>query len=428
VLEACASTGRTPSVEDLRTAPLPGPNALWLPPAALKAYLIDHGIPDDGTVLRRGLLQRAAVRTLALQHVGGLVWPRGVLEMPTGTGKTVAAALVILRYDLPTLYLVPNTTLLGQTQRALAALLERPIGLLGDGKKDVQEITVSTIQTASRLSKAPEFRKYLESVPVLIGDEVHLVGASGMWIDVTKRTPAYVKVGFTATALRRHDVGDVGLVAAFGDVLYKLPSIQLMRSGVLANVKIYLCAVNEPKHLSWATWERAFDEGMVENEVVNATAGAAVQRFLTAGRPTLVLVRYRRQGFQVRDRLRYKEKLPTVYIDGDTPTDERLAVQARLARGERLAVVSTPALDIGIDLPNVRAMVLLSGGKSENKAIQRIGRGTRRKADGDNTVLVLDFLPQMNRYLYEHAKQRYRIYQSEQWPVQLVRGLDELDI
>ena len=94
---------------------------------------------------------------------------------------------------------------MGQTQRVLSALLERPIGMLGDGKKDVQEMTVSTIQTASRLSKAKEFRKYLESVPVLIGDEVHLVGARGMWVDVTKRTPAYVKVGFTATALRRHD-------------------------------------------------------------------------------------------------------------------------------------------------------------------------------------------------------------------------------
>jgi hypothetical protein len=114
---------------------------------------------------------------------------------------------------------------------------------------------------------------------------------------------------------------------------------------------------------------------MVENERVNATAGAAVKRCVRAGRPTLVLVRYRRQGFQVRDRLRYKEKLPTVYVDGDTPTDERQEVQARLARGEVLAVVSTPALDVGVDLPNLRAVVLLSRGKSENKAIQRIGAG-----------------------------------------------------
>jgi superfamily II DNA or RNA helicase len=167
---------------------------------------------------------------------------------------------------------------------------------------------------------------------------------------------------------------------------------------------------------------------MVENERVNATAGAAVKRCVRAGRPTLVLVRYRRQGFQVRDRLRYKEKLPTVYVDGDTPTDERQEVQARLARGEVLAVVSTPALDVGVDLPNLRAVVLLSRGKSENKAIQRIGRGLRRKSDGDNTVLVLDFLPHMNRDLYEHAKPHDRIDQSEQWPVQLVRGLDELDI
>jgi superfamily II DNA or RNA helicase len=178
------------------------------------------------------------VSALALQQVAGLPWPRGVLELPTGTGKTVAAALLIAHYYLPTLSLVPTKTLLGQTQRVLSTLLERPVGMLGDGHKDVQEIMVSTIQTASRLSKVKEFRKYLESVPVLIGDEVHLVGTRGMWVDVTKRTPAYVKVGFTSTAPRRHDAGDVGLVAAFGDVVYTLPSIALMRAGVTANVKI----------------------------------------------------------------------------------------------------------------------------------------------------------------------------------------------
>ena len=156
-------------MEDLRRPPLPGPNALWLPPFALREYLVEHGVPDDGTVLRRGLLQRAAVSALFLQQVAGLPWPRDVLELPTGTGKTVAAALLIARYNLPTLYLVPNKTLLGQTQRVLSTLLERPVGMLGDGQKDVQEVTESTIQTAARMSKAKEFRKYLESVPVLIG-------------------------------------------------------------------------------------------------------------------------------------------------------------------------------------------------------------------------------------------------------------------
>jgi superfamily II DNA/RNA helicase len=94
-----------------------------------------------------------------------------------------------------------------------------------------------------------------------------------------------------------------------------------------------------------------------------------------------VLVRFRRQGFQVRDRLRFKEKLPTVYINGNTPTEERQEVQAWLARGEMLAVVSTPALDVGVDLPGLRAVVLLSDGKSENKAIQPIGRGLRRNPE-----------------------------------------------
>jgi superfamily II DNA or RNA helicase len=424
VLDACAGKGLAVRLDDRRRAPLPGPRSLWLTPVALQEYLTARGIPDDGGVLRRVLYQRRAVRELWEHTVGGLPWPRGVMEMATGSGKTVAAAVAILRYDLPTLYLVPNKTLLAQTQRVLARVLERPVGLLGAGKREFEEVTVATVQTASRLSKSREFRKYLETVPMVVGDEVHLLGGRGMWVDVVQRTPAYVKVGFTGTAFRRRDVGDVNLVAAFGDVLYKLPSLDLMRAGLLASVQIYLMAVTEPRGLAWASWERAFNVGVVDNEDLNRTAATAVKRMLDAGRPVLVLVRYLRQGHQFRDLLRYQLRVPSVYIDGKTPLAERRQVAERLAKGEVLAVISTPAFDEGVDLPNLRGVVLLSGGKSETKAIQRIGRGLRRKAGSDNTLVVLDFLPRTNRYLYEHAKQRYAIYQSEGWPVQLIDGLE----
>ncbi|MCD0168974.1 DEAD/DEAH box helicase [Deinococcus sp. 23YEL01] len=66
---------------------------------------------------------------------------------------------------------------------------------------------------------------------------------------------------------------------------------------------------------------------------------------------------------------------------------DRAEIQARLARGDMDGIVSTSALELGMDIPHLDAVVLLGVPASSTSFHQRIGRVGRRRA---GRVLILD--------------------------------------
>jgi len=73
---------------------------------------------------------------------------RGVLELPTGAGKTVIAIRAMVELGVPTLVVVPTVDLLNQWQRELEAEFDVPIGRFGGGEQRQEAITVSTYDSA----------------------------------------------------------------------------------------------------------------------------------------------------------------------------------------------------------------------------------------------------------------------------------------
>ncbi len=73
---------------------------------------------------------------------------RGVVVLPTGTGKTFVAMLAIEKTARPALVVTPTIDLLNQWYRELVAAFGEPIGLIGGGHYDLQPITVSTYDSA----------------------------------------------------------------------------------------------------------------------------------------------------------------------------------------------------------------------------------------------------------------------------------------
>jgi len=74
---------------------------------------------------------------------------RGVESVATGGGKTLITTEVISRIKTyPFLFFVLTKDLMQQAYDVLSTSLNTPIGMIGDGKCDIQKITVCTIQTA----------------------------------------------------------------------------------------------------------------------------------------------------------------------------------------------------------------------------------------------------------------------------------------
>ena len=73
---------------------------------------------------------------------------RGVVVLPTGTGKTHLANLAIARAGRPTLVVTPTIDLLNQWYDELTLCFETEVGLLGGGYYDIRPLTVTTYDSA----------------------------------------------------------------------------------------------------------------------------------------------------------------------------------------------------------------------------------------------------------------------------------------
>jgi hypothetical protein len=86
--------------------------------------------------------QQAAVE--AWERAGG----RGLVVKPTGTGKTEIALAIIARHRPSALIVVPLRDLMYQWQRRIKRALGADAGILGDGRREVWPITVTTYDSA----------------------------------------------------------------------------------------------------------------------------------------------------------------------------------------------------------------------------------------------------------------------------------------
>jgi superfamily II DNA or RNA helicase len=73
---------------------------------------------------------------------------RGVIVLPTGSGKTVIGINAISLLNTPTIVVVPTLDLLEQWRSKLKEEFKVDVGVLGGGKQEIKALTVSTYDSA----------------------------------------------------------------------------------------------------------------------------------------------------------------------------------------------------------------------------------------------------------------------------------------
>ena len=73
----------------------------------------------------------------------------GIVELPTGAGKTLLAVLAIAHTRRPALIVVPTIDLMLQWQQVLQKWFGREIGMLGGGQSERRELTITTYDSAA---------------------------------------------------------------------------------------------------------------------------------------------------------------------------------------------------------------------------------------------------------------------------------------
>lgn len=155
---------------------------------------------------------------------------RGVIQAVTGAGKTILAfeCMNVWLADNPTgniTILVPTRALQLQWRGHLRKAFNEPIGVLGGGKRDWQQINVVTMDTAAKgLPDTPEQH-------LIVADECHNLGSETRKFGVINN-PHSAILGLSATP-QREDTG-LGMVSYLcGPVVFTYGFSQALEDGVI---------------------------------------------------------------------------------------------------------------------------------------------------------------------------------------------------
>ena len=343
------------------------------------------------------------------------VGDRGVIELPTGSGKTVVAVGAMAALDTPTLVVVPTVDLLEQWIGELDGEFGETtaIGRLGGGEQRLGPITVSTYDSA--YLRAEELG---DRFGLLVFDEVHHLGGEG-YRDIARLSAAPARLGLTAT-FERPDGAHEAVEELLGAVVYRRSAEDLAGEHLadydIKRIDVELTPTEREryeKHQGTFTDYLArsgiqLRSGTDYQELVkrSGTDPEAREALLAKQRARKVMMNAERKRDALADILdRHRGDRVIVFtahtdlvyaiasrflippITSETPADERRAVIDRFRRGEYTRVVAANVLDEGVDVPDANVAVVLSGSGSEREFTQRLGRVLRPKEGGGRAIL-----------------------------------------
>ena len=306
---------------------------------------------------------------------------RGVIVLPTGTGKSFVAQMAMELSNRSTLVVVPTIDLMEQWASQLKKAFGLPVGLLGGGSKDVQDLTVSTYDSA-KFSIAP-FRLGLTATPERddgMDDALdRLVGPICFRKDIDEME------GNALSAYRTETIP----VALDDDELDEyLRQRQIYTDFVRAN------RINFSARDGWNMFLRAcvrqrngreaLKAYMKQREIARAGKGKLDLLWQLINEHSqeriLIFTADNQTAYQIGQRFR----LPV--LTHHTKIAERRSLLDAFRKGDLPVLVTSKILNEGVDVPEASVGIVVSGSGSIREHVQRLGR-ILRPAAGKQAVL-----------------------------------------
>ena len=348
--------------------------------------------------------QQRAVEWAMLSH-------SGLIIAPAGCGKTAIASAII--------------------KQAAVKFPTVSFGWLAPTRETCQQATKALIAAGVDASRV-EVRCPHESVDfskkaVLIVDEAKHAPAV-TWSRIIESCPGSI-FGFDATPWCDDPERNAILRNLFRNNQYEIKREEL--ANVLAHANVYICTASDVgiqqriddqierlfadrkrymriRHQelrAMCAWEAVTDIGICQN---NARNNAALMFAKSGGpkHPTLVLV----------PRVSLGEYYAmcingSVLVHSKMPKKARREAMEEFRAGNISVMIATSLADEGLDLPNVHTLVMVSGGRSAQKTIQRASRALRR-CEGKDTAIICDFKDSFHPLAEAHAKKRIKCYKE----------------
>jgi superfamily II DNA or RNA helicase len=333
---------------------------------------------------------------------------RGVVVLPTGAGKSHVAALAIADARRSTLVVAPTLDLVRQWYDNLGALygsLIGPIGVVGGGEHEVRPITITTYDSAHIHAQ-----NFGHRFGLLVFDECHHLPGEAYAL-AARLMIAPFRLGLTATP-ERADGKEAELEGLIGPTVYR-KDIKELSGNYLAEYDLERIEVElSPSERVEYDAARATYRGFVVRQGIRVGTpkgwATFIQRAAGSDEGRRALDAYRRQRAlalaapaklsivdtlltrHAQDRtLLFTEDNAMAYavsrrflipvITHQTKVKERSRILADLNAGTIGAVVTSKVLNEGVDVPDARVAIVISGSGSVREHVQRLGRVLRAR-------------------------------------------------
>jgi len=325
---------------------------------------------------------------------------RGVVVLPTGSGKSLVALLAIADRQRSTLVVVPTLDLVRQWYDLLKLSFATEIGLLGGGEFDLKPLTVATYDSAHL-----HVEHWGSRFGLVVFDEVHHLPSPSFQL-AAKCSLAPYRLGLTATP-ERADGAESVIDELVGPLVYRRDIVEMAGEFLAAYETVRLEVQLTPEERTQYDEARAIYLNFARQQGIRMGSPQGftqfIQRAARSKEGRCALDAYRLQktlAITARNKMEVLSDLltrhgndrcliftldnTTVYhisrlflvpaITHQTKVKERSEIMARFSEGSYSAVVTSRVLNEGVDVPEANVAIIVSGTGSVREHVQRLGR------------------------------------------------------
>jgi len=299
----------------------------------------------------------------------------GVIQAPTGTGKTVIAIAAICKRKQPTLILVHTLELANQFVDRLKAFTNiRDVGFIGDTRKIIKPVTVGLLQSVTKMDPT-ELNKTFGQIFV---DEAHIIPANTFAAAIARlkakykwalgatpeRTDGLTKIIFWLTGMNHYIVDDTDVKSSI-----VIPELKVIKTDYFFPIFDSSEYTQMISHLS---------EDDARNNLILDTYKDYKDR------QVVMLCQRQSQVKWLHENIQGSRMLTS-----KTPKAQRKKIMKELSSGKCKAVISTIQLfSTGIDVPSLDALFICAPVKSKILVKQMAGRIMRPLANKKKPIII----------------------------------------
>lgn len=331
----------------------------------------------------------------------------GLIVLPTGTGKSLVIAQIVIRSGLKAIVLQPTKEILEQNLEKTRNFGIEDIGVFSAsmGEKSVGRITFGTIGTVIKQSER------FGDFQLIIVDEADLVNSKGGQYEKFITGLNLPVIGLTATPYRMrnyrnrngHAVAESRILTRtrpriFDTIKHIVQISDMFERGYLCGVKYKCSAGYRSEAIESNSTGQGYDEESLrkynsEHRVVEKIVKQVSE---SESKHILIFTHFKTESAEVIDRLA-RIGIECAEISGETKKKDRELLLKRFKSGDVRCVVNVGVLTVGFDFPALDCVIIGRPTKSIRLFYQMCGRGLRPHP-GKRFCEIVDICDNVERF------------------------------